>query len=78
MSGPVTPSPTGSQGCHPTESQPQEREPQNHTVFNTENEVVPTLQTPSKEELETNEKNLTHQGTGEAPGYLGQLVFKLR
>lgn len=77
MSGPVTPSPTGSQGCNPADSQPQEREPQN-TVFSTENEVCPSLQTPSKEELETNEKNLTNQGTCDAPGYLGQLVFKLR
>lgn len=77
MSGPVTPSPTGSQGCHPSDSQePHSGLPQ--PVFTTENEVCPsgTVHTPSKEELETNEKNLTHQA--DTPGYLGQLVFKLR
>lgn len=78
MSGPVTPSPTGSVGCHPSDNQ----EPNNglpHPMYTTENEVCPVtanIQTPSKEELETNEKNLTNQS--DHPGYLGQLVFKLR
>lgn len=77
ISGPTTPSPTGSQPPPPTIEEP--------SVFNTENEL--TAQTPSKEEIETNEKNLpdgmggmevSDGMEGDSPGYLGQLVFKLR
>lgn len=38
-------------------------------VYTTESET----HTPSKEEMETNEKNLMHNAS-----YLGQLIFKLR
>ena len=45
-------------------------------TFHTENELQDKPTTPSKEELETNEKNLS-SSEGSA-GKLGQLVFKLR
>lgn len=45
-------------------------------TFHTENELQDKPTTPSKEELETNEKNLTSSEGG--VGRLGQLVFKLR
>jgi hypothetical protein len=45
-------------------------------TFHTENELQDKPTTPSKEELETNEKNLTSSEGG--IGKLGQLVFKLR
>jgi len=45
-------------------------------TFHTENELHDKPTTPSKEELETNEKNLS-SSEGSA-GKLGQLVFKLR
>jgi hypothetical protein len=45
-------------------------------TFHTENELQDKPSTPSKEELETNEKNLS-SSEGSA-GKLGQLVFKLR
>jgi hypothetical protein len=45
-------------------------------TFHTENELQDKPTTPSKEELETNEKNLTNSEGG--VGRLGQLVFKLR
>jgi hypothetical protein len=45
-------------------------------TFHTENELQDKPTTPSKEELETNEKNLT-SSEGRV-GKLGQLVFKLR
>ncbi|XP_023723886.1 synaptotagmin-4 isoform X1 [Cryptotermes secundus] len=49
-------------------------------TFHTENELQDKPTTPSKEELETNEKNLTNSegGVGVGVGRLGQLVFKLR
>lgn len=73
----MTPSPTGSQGCHPSDG-PEPHNGMPHPTYSTENEVCPSanIPTPSKEELETNEKNLTNQS--DQPGYLGQLVFKLR
>lgn len=70
MSGHNTPSPTGSgpgaleAGVNGNADQPAPRD-----VFATETEV----QAPSKEEIETNEKNLQQNAA-----YLGQLVFKLR
>jgi hypothetical protein len=45
-------------------------------TFHTENELRDKPTTPSKEEIETNEKNLA-SSEGSA-GKLGQLVFKLR
>jgi hypothetical protein len=45
-------------------------------TFHTENELQDKPTTPSKEELETNEKNLT--SSEGSVGRLGQLVFKLR
>jgi hypothetical protein len=45
-------------------------------TFHTENELQDKPTTPSKEELETNEKNLASSEGG--VGKLGQLVFKLR
>ena len=45
-------------------------------TFHTENELQDKPTTPSKEELETNKKNLS-SSEGSA-GRLGQLVFKLR
>ena len=45
-------------------------------TFHTENELRDKPTTPSKEELETNEKNLASTEGG--AGKLGQLVFKLR
>jgi hypothetical protein len=45
-------------------------------MFHTENELRDKPTTPSKEEIETNEKNLA-SSEGSA-GKLGQLVFKLR
>jgi hypothetical protein len=45
-------------------------------TFHTENELQDKPTTPSKEELETNEKNLISSEGG--VGRLGQLVFKLR
>jgi hypothetical protein len=45
-------------------------------TFHTENELQDKPTTPSKEELETNEKNLASSDGG--AGKLGQLVFKLR
>lgn len=74
MSGPNTPSPTGSAG--PIESgvvsgniERVEPPPSVKDVYTTESET----HTPSKEEIETNEKNLQQNAS-----YLGQLVFKLR
>lgn len=83
MSGPVTPSPTGSQG--PIHHEGEAVTPRD--TFTTENEIQGPLgsgsghatPSPSKEELETNEKNLTQHGNIQKDGnYLGQLVFKLR
>jgi hypothetical protein len=45
-------------------------------TFHTENELQDKPTTPSKEELETNEKNLASIEGGVVK--LGQLVFKLR
>jgi hypothetical protein len=45
-------------------------------TFHTENELRDKPTTPSKEELETNEKNLA--SSEGCPNKLGQLVFKLR
>ena len=45
-------------------------------TFHTENELHDKPTTPSKEELETNEKNLA--SSEGCSGKLGQLVFKLR
>ncbi|GLV44143.1 Synaptotagmin 4 [Carabus blaptoides fortunei] len=85
ISGPVTPSPTSSQGITPQqETQEHRPESQNQSgeardTYTTENEVsAPQTPNPSKEELETNEKNLAHTVQQENPLYLGQLVFKLR
>lgn len=77
MSTPHTPSPTGSV-IGPLESgikndnfpDPRvESEPISREVFSFENEK----KQPTKEENETNEKNLQQSAS-----YLGQLVFKLR
>lgn len=74
MSGPTTPSPTGSGG--PLENgvssgteRPESAPPAVKDTFQAECET----HTPSKEEIETNEKNLQQNAS-----YLGQLVFKLR
>lgn len=78
MSGPNTPSPTGSAG--PIEGGvvsggggndrvDTATPPITKDVYTTEMET----HTPSKEEVETNEKNLQQSAS-----YLGQLVFKLR
>lgn len=85
MSAPHTPSPTGSVSVGPLESgvvssngeqQQQQQlkpiEPIMKDVYNTENEIERNL-APTKEEIETNEKNLQQNAA-----YLGQLVFKLR
>ncbi|XP_060527141.1 synaptotagmin-11 [Cylas formicarius] len=77
MSSPHTPSPTGSV-MGPLESgvsSGTQNEPKNGNqvvkdVYATENEI---RHTPTKEEMETNEKNLQQNAS-----YLGQLVFKLR
>nr|CAD7406653.1 unnamed protein product [Timema cristinae] len=45
-------------------------------TFHMENEVKDKPSTPTKDEIETNEKNLAANET--VPGKLGQLVFKLR
>lgn len=45
-------------------------------TYRTENELQDKPTTPSKEELETNEKNLS--SSEGSTGKLGQLVFKLR
>lgn len=77
-SAPHTPSPTGSSGCMagPLESgvtNVNEKSEQctivKDVVYSTESEA----HTPTKEEIETNEKNLQQSAS-----YLGQLVFKLR
>lgn len=71
MSGANTPSPTGSGG--PLESGVCSGE---KTEMNTMKDIYTTeseMHTPSKEEIETNEKNLQQSAS-----YLGQLVFKLR
>lgn len=77
MSTPHTPSPTGSV-IGPLESGVKNSsvpEPRNDSeslpkeVFNVENE----RKQPTKEESETNEKNLQQSAS-----YLGELVFKLR
>lgn len=76
MSAPHTPSPTGSvvgplesgvKSGH--QSEPRSMEPTTKDVYNAENEK----NNPTKEEAETNEKNLQQNAA-----YLGQLVFKLR
>lgn len=71
MSGANTPSPTGSGG--PLESGVHIGERSESSalkdIYTTETETL----TPSKEEIETNEKNLQQSAS-----YLGQLVFKLR
>ena len=78
MSAPHSPSPTGSSSgsmAGPLESgvsNGSDKVEQSTTmkdVYTTENEV----HTPTKEEMETNEKNLQQSAS-----YLGQLVFKLR
>ncbi|CAH1379593.1 synaptotagmin-4 [Tenebrio molitor] len=78
MSAPHTPSPTGSSSgsmAGPLESgvsngsDKMEHAPTMKDVYSAENEV----HTPTKEEMETNEKNLQ-----QSAAYLGQLVFKLR
>lgn len=72
MSGANTPSPTGN-GGGPMETSTNGNEriepPAVRDVYTTESES----HTPSKEEIETNEKNLQNNAS-----YLGQLVFKLR
>lgn len=79
MSAPHTPSPTGSvvgplesgvssNGNH-NETNKSETQSVMKDVYNTENET----HSPTKEEIETNEKNLQQSAS-----YLGQLVFKLR
>lgn len=78
MSDAVTPSPTGS---HHESDVITPRD-----AFTAENEVQGPLgstsghatPSPSKEELETNEKNLTQSGDKKDGTYIGQLVFKLR
>ncbi|XP_066993259.1 synaptotagmin-4 isoform X2 [Anabrus simplex] len=83
-SGSGTPSPTSGQiltpqsANSPVQESPQQIEPSEKetTVYHTENEIVDKPTTPSKEELETNEKNLTaSEGGG---GKLGKLFFRLR
>lgn len=76
MSGANTPSPTGSGGPMDTSvhekscvADPVEQPPAVRDVYTTESET----HTPTKEEIETNEKNLLHNAS-----YLGQLIFKLR
>lgn len=71
MSGGNTPSPTGSGGGHNEEKSDQSgsHSPVGKDIYTTESEI----HTPSKEEIETNEKNLMHNAS-----YLGQLIFKLR
>lgn len=71
MSGANTPSPTGSGGGHVEEKSDHSgsHSPVAKDVYTTESET----HTPSKEEMETNEKNLMHNAS-----YLGQLIFKLR
>ena len=73
LSGPNTPSPSGSgspQDGAAINGNVEKVEPQPaKDVYTTETET----HTPSKEEIETNEKNLQHSAS-----YLGQLVFKLR
>lgn len=71
MSGGNTPSPTGSVGGHAEEKSEHSgsHSPVGKDVYTTESES----HTPSKEEMETNEKNLMHNAS-----YLGQLIFKLR
>ncbi|KAJ8911619.1 hypothetical protein NQ315_017129 [Exocentrus adspersus] len=78
MSAPHTPSPTGSvvgplesgvsNGSHNNESNKQDNQTAMKDVYTTENET----HSPTKEEIETNEKNLQQNAS-----YLGQLVFKL-
>lgn len=72
MSGVTTPSPTGSGGdtnCSLTERSGVYATEQQHGSYTTESEAY----TPTKEEMETNQKNLHHNAS-----YLGQLIFKLR
>lgn len=74
MSGPTTPSPTGNVGgalesTGGNNGNERVESPAVRDVYTTETET----HTPSKEEIETNEKNLQHSAS-----YLGQLVFKLR
>lgn len=77
MSAPQTPSPTGSvigpleggvrnRSLSECKSEPEQS---SREVFNLENEK----KQPTKEESETNEKNLQQSAS-----YLGELVFKLR
>lgn len=70
LSGPNSPSPTGG----PLEAGVMNGEksdvPVPKDVYTTETE---TTHTPTKEEVETNEKNIQQSAS-----YLGQLVFKLR
>ncbi|KAB0791939.1 hypothetical protein PPYR_03739 [Photinus pyralis] len=70
MSGANTPSPIGNDGTIETSNANERTEsPAVRDVYTTECES----HTPSKEEIETNEKNLQQNAS-----YLGQLVFKLR
>lgn len=71
MSGGNTPSPTGSGVGHNEEKSDHSgsHSPVGKDIYTTESET----HTPSKEEIETNEKNLMHNTS-----YLGQLIFKLR
>lgn len=69
--GSGTPSPTGS--VTPYAECMEEHEKPTPVEYETTNET----QTPSKEETETNEKNLA-KDAGVVPTKLGQLVFKLR
>lgn len=73
MSGPTTPSPTGSiavvESGNGTKTNERPETPATKDAYVSENET----QAPSKEEIEANEKNLQQSAS-----YLGQLVFKLR
>ncbi|GLH05639.1 Synaptotagmin 1 [Gryllus bimaculatus] len=81
--GSNTPSPTTNvappqAGSSPVQENVQKADPgsKEQVAFHTENEVKDKPTTPSKEELETNEKNLTNTDPNDRK--LGQLVFKLR
>ncbi|KAK4883477.1 hypothetical protein RN001_006796 [Aquatica leii] len=70
LSGPNTPSPIGNEGTIEAGNGSERTDsPVVRDVYTTECET----HTPSKEEIETNEKNLQQNAS-----YLGQLVFKLR
>lgn len=71
MSGANTPSPTGSAG--PLESGVNGNDRMETPVLKDVYIAESETHTPSKEEIETNEKNLQQSAS-----YLGQLVFKLR